>query len=249
MQFDTVYIYGVASLADWFWVAGATVWGALLAKLALLAIRANGARRVVFLFVLLGGILFSRLGTHVLANLLQTPGASNCYAGGPHWIALPIALVILAFRLGQPRIDRWLSLARALGFLNCAHAVWAMVWYPEELFLYIDPETRPGFETIVLVVPAMAICTLLAMAAVQILIGDGGGARGWREWLSARLQLGLAALGLLVQMDLLTLAAFPFLLGDLFLTSRFLTTSGLVLVFMAAARARSNSRLAGIAPA
>ncbi len=225
------------------------MWGALLAKLALLAIRANGVRRVVFLVVLLGGILFARLGTHLLANLFQAPGATNCYAGGPRWIALPIALVVLAFRLGQPKIDRWLSLARALACLNCLHAVWAMVWYPKELFLYIDPETRPGFETIVLAVPAMAICSLLAMAAVQILIGDAGRARGWREWLSARLQLGLAALGLLVQMDLLTLAAFPFLLGDLFLSSRFLTTSGLGLVFMAAARARSNSRAAGMASA
>jgi len=249
VQFDTVYVYGVASLADWYWVAGATLWGAIVAKLALLAIRANGARRVVLVFVLLGGLLVARMGTHLLANILQAPGASNCYAGGPRWIAIPIALVILAFRLAQPTVDRWLSLARALVFLNCAHAIWAMVWYPEELFLFIDPETRPGFETIILVVPAMAICSLLAMTAVQLTVGDSGHARGWREWLSARLQLGLAALGLLVQMDLLTLAAFPFLLDDLFSTSRFLVTSILVLMFMAVARAMSTTPPVGAQPA
>lgn len=232
------WIYGGASLADPYWVAGAMLWGGLIAKVALQAIRSASRRRSSWVLLALM-LLTSRMGTHLIANLIQGPlaNASNSYSWGPLWVAIPIGAWILAFRLAQPKVDPCLSLARSLAALNCLHAVWAMGLFPKELFRYVEPETRPGFETIILAVPAIALCGLLALFGLQISIGGRGRAEGWRAWISARLQLAVAILTLLVQMDLLDAAAFPsFHLP--FPIGRFAIATALVLAFMAVRQAR-----------
>jgi len=239
MQFDMAWIYGGASLADPYWVSGALLWGALLAKLALRSIQASGLRRLPALSVVAVAILGAHVGTHVLANLLQVPaGVSNSYSWGPFWIALPIGAVMLVFRLAQPAVDRCLSLARSLAALNCIHAVWAMMFFPGELFRTIEPYTRPGFETIVVTVPSVAISGLLALLAIQIAVGDGGRAKGWRAWFSARLQLAVSALVLLVQIHILDIAAFPYFERP-FPIETFAFVSGSIMGMMAFVRIRS----------
>jgi hypothetical protein len=160
-------------------------------------------------------------------------GGSNCYVGGPQWLALPIAAVLIAFRLAQPIIDHWLVVARAIAFLTVLHAIWGVTLYRAEVddvrgltsgSLPYEPEWA---------VPAIALAGLLAVIAIHASIGDRGRADGWRAWFSSRLQVAAAYLAFLLQTHLLWTSSLPSLADSPFPWARFAIGTVMVMGAMA----------------
>lgn len=204
MQFDMCHALASAALWEPSFVLASIAWAAFLAYLWSMRRKDRSMWKAIAL-----AILATPVAAGLLANVTALSSMASCsvgYMGRGVWMAVPLAIPFVVLRLLQPKVDRIAIAARTVAFLVCLHAGWTVSLFPDDIAKEVGPKSLIGLEGRVAHAPWVALAGVAPMLLVYVLLERGAGAGSWRAWISVRLQLILASIGLVAELRIASLS-------------------------------------------